>query len=244
MKAKTEDNTVNTKNYRSAVFLCVGCCLLFGDQTFGDGNNNKDNPDIHDAPAAVAAIARSAGIPVPPSARQAPAVPPVLTPKEVSTPVPPVVSANKPGLISVAEAICRYGKLDVSGPLLVYFGMESNHPFRSVTAEHNHWGLGIPAEYCSDDGKFLENLPAVLMISHVTSFEPGKKEGNFCLASLDEKIIKVVHTDPLTFTGLGNPEDPKIVKDCEDAKNFWLARAAKANAQPQPVQVASADSGN
>src|SRR5208282_2592716 len=94
--------------------IFVVCSLLVGHQGFAQQKSAGDgSTDIHDAPAAVAAIARSADIPVPPGARQAPAVPPVSALKEVSMPIPP--AANKPGLISVAEAICRYGKLATTG---------------------------------------------------------------------------------------------------------------------------------
>src|SRR5208282_383427 len=115
------------KSHVLTAFAFIVCMFLIGDQGFAQQKSARDgSTDIHDAPAAVAAIARSADIPVPPGARQAPAVPPVSALKEVSTPVPP--TANKPGLISVAEAICRYGKLDTSNqPYLPYFGIEINH---------------------------------------------------------------------------------------------------------------------
>src|SRR5208282_5208968 len=124
------------KSHVLTAFAFIVCMFLIGDQGFAQQKSAGDgSTDIHDAPAAVAAIARSADIPVPPGARQAPAVPPVSALKEVSMPIPP--AANKPGLIPVAEAICRYGKLRTSGAgFFPYFGMELNHPFRDVTAEH------------------------------------------------------------------------------------------------------------
>jgi hypothetical protein len=111
------------------------------------------------------------------------------------------------------------------------FDLKLKHGLRWLTAGHNTWGVGIPREDCSKTGQLTKDIEPVLILTHVISYKPGKKEANFYLVNLDGKRPKVVHNDPKIPRSRADPNNPKIASDFELTKNTWLSIVQKENSK-------------